>query len=293
MLLGGPVLRAAAAEAAPDAAAAKTASASASSGGRTAGNLNDGDQSTYWEGSGSALPQWAQVDLGRSRTIDQVTLKVPAGWSSRTQTLAVQGSADGTSYETIVGSAKYVFAPGSGNAVKIKFPAANTRFVRVAVTANTAKPAAQISELQVSEAAASTDNLAISKTITASSSNSPYVAGNANDSNQASYWESANNAFPQWVQVDLGSAQSASRVVLQLPTGWGARTETLSLTGSADGSSFSTVKSSAAYTFDPSGNNNTVTVTFPATTQRYFRATVTANTGWPAGQLSELQVWNI
>ncbi|SCD35749.1 hypothetical protein GA0115240_10421, partial [Streptomyces sp. DvalAA-14] len=54
---------------------------------------------------------------------------------------------------------------------------------------------------------------------------------------------------------------------------------------------FSTVKASASYTFDPA-SNNTVTLTFPATTQRYFRVNVTANTGWPAGQISEFQVWN-
>ncbi|MDJ0341906.1 discoidin domain-containing protein [Streptomyces sp. H10-C2] len=290
MLLGGPVLRAAAAERAPDAAAGRTTSASTSSGGKAAGNINDGDQSTYWEGSGSALPQWAQLDLGRSRTVDQVTLKVPAGWSSRTQTLAVQGSADGTSYATIVGSAKYVFAPGSGNTVKIKFPAANPRFVRVEVTANTAKPAAQISELQVADAAAPTDNLAISKTLSASSSNSPYVAGNANDGNQASYWESANNAFPQWIQADLGAAVGVNQLVLKLPAGWGSRTQTLAVQGSANGSSFTDIVASKGYLFDPAAAN-TVTISFNATTTRYVRLNITANTGWPAGQLSELEVY--
>jgi len=93
------------------------------------------------------------------------------------------------------------------------------------------------------------------------------------------------------VQVDLGSAQSASRVVLTLPAGWGARNETLSVLGSTDGSNFSTVKASATYAFTPSANN-TVTITFAATTQRYFRLNVTANDGWPAGQISGFQVWN-
>jgi hypothetical protein len=51
------------------------------------------------------------------------------------------------------------------------------------------------------------------------------------------------------------------------------------------------VKASAAYTFSPSGNN-TVTITFPAATQRYWRVNITANTGWPAGQIAEFQVWN-
>ncbi len=134
-------------------------------------------------------------------------------------------------------------------------------------------------------------NLAAGRPTTESSHNQVYGSGNVTDGNQGSYWESANNAFPQWVQVDLGSAQSARRVVLQLPAGWGARNETVTLSASTDGSTFSTVVGSTAYPFNPSANN-TVTLTFPATSQRYWRVSVSANTGWPAAQLAEFQVWN-
>jgi len=57
-----------------------------------------------------------------------------------------------------------------------------------------------------------------------------------------------------------------------------------------DGSTFTTAKASATYTFSPS-SNNTVTLTFTATSQRYWRVNITANTGWPAGQVSEVQIW--
>jgi hypothetical protein len=136
-------------------------------------------------------------------------------------------------------------------------------------------------------------NLALSKPTSESSNTQNYGSANVTDGNQDTYWESNNNAFPQWVQVDLGSAQSVSKVVLQLPgsTSWATRSQTLSLLGSTDGANFSTVAGSAAYTFNPS-TNNTVTITFAATTQRYLRVNITANTGWPAGQLSEFQVWN-
>jgi hypothetical protein len=134
-------------------------------------------------------------------------------------------------------------------------------------------------------------NLAAGKPTSESSHTDVYPSGNITDGNQSTYWESANNNFPQWVQVDLGSARSASRVVLQLPATWGARTQTLTLGGSTDGITFTTLKPSAAYTFDP-GTKNTVTLTFPATVQRYYRVTITANTGWPAGQVSEFQVWS-
>ncbi|MEV4512611.1 carbohydrate-binding protein [Dactylosporangium sp. NPDC049525] len=135
-------------------------------------------------------------------------------------------------------------------------------------------------------------NLAAGRPTTESSHTQAYSSANLTDGNQGTYWESANNAFPQWVQVDLGSARSVTKVVLQLPPAWGARNQTLTLQASGDGASFTTVVASNAYPFSPSANN-TVTLTFPAATQRFWRVTVTANTGWPAGQLSEFQVWNL
>ena len=162
----------------------------------------------------------------------------------------------------------------------------------VAALATTALVAPLGLALVAQGAAAAAPNLAAGKPATASSTADVYGAGNITDGNQSTYWESTNNQFPQWVQVDLGSAQSASRIVLQLPAGWGARDQTLSILGSTDGVNFSTVRASATYTFNP-GSNNTVTITFTATTQRYFRLNITANTGWPAGQVSTFEVWNI
>jgi hypothetical protein len=118
------------------------------------------------------------------------------------------------------------------------------------------------------------------------------VPGNATDGNTSTYWESANSAFPQWLQVDLGAAKSFSKIVLDLPpsSSWATRTQTLSVQGSTDGSGFATIVASAGYTFNPS-TGNTVTITFSASTARYVRLNFTANTGWPAGQVSEFQVW--
>ena len=126
----------------------------------------------------------------------------------------------------------------------------------------------------------------------ASSFTDVYPAGNAGDGNANTYWESANNAFPQWLQVDLGSAVSVNQTILKLPpaAAWQTRTQTLTVQGSTNGSSFSTLKASAGYTFNPS-SGNTVTIDFTAATARYVRLNITGNTGWPAGQLSELEVY--
>lgn len=125
--------------------------------------------------------------------------------------------------------------------------------------------------------------------ITAGSYTQVYVATNANDANQATYWEGAANAYPQWIRVDLGSTNSINQVVLKLPTGWGARTQTLSVLKSTDDVTYAQVLASANYTFNPSAN--TVTLNFTETSARYVKLNITANTGATGGQLSEFEVY--
>ncbi|GAA4231606.1 hypothetical protein FHR32_003527 [Streptosporangium album] len=144
----------------------------------------------------------------------------------------------------------------------------------------------------VSPASADT-NLAAGKPASAGSANNPYTAGNLNDGNASTYWESANNAFPQWAQVDLGAPAGVNRIVLKLPpaTDWATRTQTLTVLGSTnDPSPSSVIVASAGYSFNPA-TGNTVTIDFTATALRYVRLNITANTGWPAGQLSEFEVY--
>ncbi|MEV8511840.1 choice-of-anchor D domain-containing protein [Dactylosporangium sp. NPDC051484] len=367
---------------------------------QAAATATDGNAATYWESNNNAFPQWIQVDLGAATSIGKVTLKLPpaTAWATRTQTLSIQGSTDGSNFSTLSASAGRTFNPATGNTVEITVPATSVRYVRVNVTANTGWPAAQLAEFEVYPGGGGTVNAPVlatsassltfasqalnttsasqavtitntgtaaasvsavttsgdfsqtnncgsvavgascvvnvsfrptasgtrsgTLTVTSNASNSPatvelsgtgagttstnlaagrptsesshnqgYASGNVTDADQNTYWESANNAFPQWVQVDLGSAQSASRIVLQLPANWGARTQRIQVQSSTDGSTFTEIKAAADYSFAP-GANNTVTITFGATSQRYFRLNISSNTGWPAGQLSSFQVWN-
>ena len=135
-------------------------------------------------------------------------------------------------------------------------------------------------------------DLAAGKPFSASGHSDVYAAGNAGDGNANTYWESPNNAFPQWLQVDLGAPVSVNQAVLKLPpaAAWQTRTQTLTVQGSTTGSSFTTLRASAGYTFNPA-SGNTVTIDFTAATTRFVRLSFTGNTGWPAGQLSELQVY--
>ncbi|MFE6099058.1 discoidin domain-containing protein [Streptomyces laurentii] len=289
LALGGSLTTAQAAGG-PNIALNAAAAASSSLAGYGTGNITDGNQGSYWQSAGSSLPQWVQADLGTTTRVDEVVLKLPAGWESRNQTLSVQGSADGTSFATIKNSATYTFSPGAANTVKVAFPATQARFVRIDITANTGWQAAQLSELEVHEADGSSVNLASGRTLTASSHTEAYVAGNANDGNRATYWESANNALPQWIQADLGVAVRVDRVVLRLPSGWETRSQTLKIQGSANGTTFTDLNASRAYTFDAAGGH-TATISFDAATTRYVRVLVTANSVQPAAQLSELEVY--
>src|SRR6202035_3534722 len=140
----------------------------------------------------------------------------------------------------------------------------------------------------------STTNLALGKPATASSSYETYVASNVTDGNTSSYWESADGAaYPQTISVNLGSVQSIGSVTLDLPpaTAWATRTETLSVLGSTNGTSYSQLVGSAGYTFNPS-TGNTVTISLPSgTSARYVELSFTGNTGWSAAQLSEFEVF--
>ncbi|MFI6485671.1 CARDB domain-containing protein [Nonomuraea sp. NPDC050663] len=144
----------------------------------------------------------------------------------------------------------------------------------------------------VPASAAGGPNLSPGKATQASSAVSGYPVSAINDGDQASYWESANNSFPQWARVDLGSPTSVDQIVLKVPapSAWQTRTQTLSIQGSNDGTTFTTVVASAGYTFNPATGNR-VTIDFTAATYRYWRAHITANTGWPAGQISEFEIY--
>ncbi|MCI3270897.1 discoidin domain-containing protein [Streptomyces sp. 7R015] len=136
-------------------------------------------------------------------------------------------------------------------------------------------------------------NLAKGRPATATGSQDVYTPGKAVDGDANSYWESTNNAFPQSWTVDLGSSYAVRRLVLKLPpsSAWGARTQTITVLGSTDGSNYSTVVGSSGYRFDPA-TGNTATVSLPSSTNlRYLRLSVSANTGWPAGQFSEVEAY--
>ncbi|WP_433250755.1 discoidin domain-containing protein [Streptosporangium sp. CA-135522] len=281
----------------PNLAAGKTASASSANAPYTAGNVNDGNQATYWESANNTFPQWVQVDLGAAADVNKLVLKLPpaADWATRTQTLTVQTSTNGTTFSTVVASAGYSFDPATGNTVTIPVTATGTRYVRLNITSNSDSwPAGQLSEFEVYGHATGDgggSNLAVGQPITASSSVFTFVATNANDNNVTTYWEGGGGGYPSTLTVQLGANADVRSVVLKLnpDSAWGTRTQTIQVLGrEQNSSSFTSLSSAAVYTFNPASGN---TVTIPVTAKvADVQLKITTNSGAPAGQVAEFQV---
>ncbi|MFJ7103654.1 galactose-binding domain-containing protein [Streptomyces albogriseolus] len=133
-------------------------------------------------------------------------------------------------------------------------------------------------------------DLALGRSVTATGSHPGHPAAHLTDGSQLTYWEGPLGSFLQSVRIDLGGTVRVDEVVLKLPAAWEARTQTLTVEGGTDGSSFTALSASAAHRFDPD-RANTVTLTFPARDVRHLRIRLTANTGWNAAQLSAVEVY--
>ncbi|MCY0951475.1 CARDB domain-containing protein [Streptomyces sp. H27-S2] len=282
----------------PNKAQGKPASAGGTNASYVANNVTDGSQASYWEGPNGVLPQWVQVDLGASTGVDRVALKLPASWGSRVQTLSVLGSTDGTSFATLSGSGARTFDPARANTVSIPVTATTARFVRVQVASNTGWNAAQLSELEIFGEAGggppdpepSGTNLARNKPIEASSVTQSYVAANANDDSDATYWESA--GFPATLTAKLGANAELQAVKVRLnpDQAWGPRTQAIEVLGREQAATgFTSLKARADYQFSPSSGGNTITI---PVTGRYadVQLKVFSNSGAPGAQAAEFQV---
>ncbi|GGR93009.1 hypothetical protein GCM10010169_41730 [Micromonospora fulviviridis] len=216
--------------------------------------------------------------------IGRTATSVSLAWTAATDADGIAG------YQVRQGGSTVASVTGTSATVTGLSPATAYTFTVVARDTTGAVSAPSNAVTVTTDPAAQTD-LARGRPTAESSHTQSYGSGNVVDGNPDTYWESANNAFPQWVQVDLGAATPVGRVVLRLPPSpaWQARTQTLSVLGSTDGGSWSTLVAGGGRLFDPATGNQ-VTLTFTATPARYVQVRFTGNTGWPAGQLAQLEV---
>ena len=188
-----------------------------------------------------------------------------------------------STFSTIVASTGYTFDP-----------AARTRSPSTSPDVDPVRPAQRHRQhglagrpaLRVRRSTAPTttsSNLAAGKPGHAETSHTQtYASGNADDGNQATYWESSNNAFPQWIQVDLGSsvADQQGRPEAAVRLGHPHRDARRCRAAPTARASPTSSPPRRTRSTRPA---NTVTITFSSATTRYVRLNITANTGWPAG----------
>jgi len=185
-----------------------TTASSIENGGTVAANATDGNTATRWSSQFSD-PQWLQVDLGATATIDTVKLVWEAAYATAFQ---IQTSADGNAWTTIsatttgTGGTQTLTVTGSG------------RYVRMNGTARATGWGYSLWEFQVFGSTGTTQPpsgtpISAYKPVTASS----YEGGNAPaaalDGRTNTRW-SSQFSDPQWLQVDLGATASITSVKL-------------------------------------------------------------------------------
>jgi len=136
-------------------------------------------------------------------------------------------------------------------------------------------------------------NLALTATASADNTLAGFPAGNANDGNQATYWQAANATGV--LTLKLAKAAPVDRIVLELPQGWGDRHQTIEVDSSTDGTTWTTLVPSATYLFSANNADGNNVVTIPVSsdpTVNYIRINVSNNDVQGAPQLAEFQVYS-
>jgi len=114
-------------------------------------------------------------------------------------------------------------------------------------------------------------NLALNKTVTASSSRPAHPSGNSVDGNTSTHWRSdmVSSSIHAWLRVDLGATYSIGSVVINWSGSFYAKKYTVQVSLTGAGGSWTTVHT------DNAGNGGVDNITFAAVSARYVRVHMT------------------
>jgi len=206
-----------------------------------ASNAVDGNTATRWSSQFSD-PQWLEVDLGASASISQVVLQWEAAYGKAFQ---VQTSADGTNWTSI-----YSTTTGTGGTQTLNVTGTG-RYVRMYGTARGTQYGYSLFEFQVygtigggGGGCSATDAALNQPALASSTQNGGTPASAAFDGNLGTRWSSA-FSDPQWLQVDLGSAQTICGVTLAWETAYG---KAFQIQTSPDGTNWTSIYSATTGT---------------------------------------------
>jgi len=234
-------------------------------------NAVDGNTGTRWA-SAFSDPQWIQIDLGATASIDRVVLNWEAAYGRSYQ---IQISTNGSTWTTI-----YSTTTGNGGTDDLAITGSG-RYVRMNGTARATQYGYSLWEFQVYGTFASSTNLALGRPATSSSNEAAGTTPNlAVDGNLTSRWSSG-FSDPQWIQIDLGSTQTIGRVVLRWEAAYG---RSYQIQTSGNGTSWTTVYS----TTTGDGGSDDLTVSGSG---RYIRMYGTARATPYGYSLFEFEVY--
>ena len=122
-----------------------TLTASNTLSGFPASAANDANQNTYWQAADSTATLTLQ--LAQAAPVARIVLELPASWGTRSETVEVDSSTNGSTWTTLAPSATYQFTAGS-NTVTLSGPAATVTYLRLDISGNTVQGVPQIAEFQ-------------------------------------------------------------------------------------------------------------------------------------------------
>lgn len=137
------------------------------------------------------------------------------------------------------------------------------------------------------------ENLALGKPITQNGSTQIYQCRNAVDGDRYTYWEGAQEDYPNIITVDLEEAKSISGfgILLNPRQIWSARTQEVEIQISDDGDRFTTLLPKQTVEFDPLTDNRCYLPLEGQASTRFVRFVFTANSGAKAGQAAEVEIY--
>ncbi|MFI6133678.1 discoidin domain-containing protein [Micromonospora sp. NPDC051141] len=254
-----------------------TTASSAEGAATPAAAATDGDAGTRWS-SAFADPQWLQVDLGATATVDQVQLVWEAAYATAFQ---IQVAAAPTGPWTTV----HTTTAGTGGTQTLAVTGTG-RYVRMYGTARATGYGYSLWEFKVFGSIGTTPPptgrpISEFRKVAASSWEGGNAPAAALDGRSTTRWSSQFGSDPQWLSIDFGGVATINRVVLVWEAAYatGYRLET-----SADGATWTTIYA----TTTGRGGTEQLTVTG---TGRYLRLYGTARATGYGYSLWEVQAY--
>ena len=249
--------------------------------GYSAAQAVDGNTATTWtSGANQASGQSFTIDLGASKTFDQISLNLGSLSGDSPSAYSVSTSTDGSTWGTAI-------ATGSGTAsmTNITFSSVSTRYLRISLTA-AASRWWSIGEVSLYNSSQGLVPL-VGGNASASATYGTDVASNAIDGTEATRWSSGvAQANGQTFTVDLGVSRSVNALELDSGANAGDYPRGYSLSTSTNGSTW------LAAVATGKGTGPSTWIEFPTTTARYLRVTQTGSAPSNFWSISEARAYN-